>query len=307
MKYFMGNSFDKNIYASYMEVYEKVRYYNLLEFKQKSFVSNIRYYLKDVCDKMLDNCSKIENIIVIRDMLQLFEYIMYFDGVKRIDDDMAVFSALKEELSDKYDYVDDSYFKDFKCMVLKDRKCKKDFISKLDSSAFSLIKKRSNISNVYDAFIDYNISFPKLYSEYAIDRVFHSSIIYEDMVFILYYMVNKLVLENMIRGKFNDIYLVDFCVSLFKKRDKLRRVLNVVDNDISKEEIVFKIKYLDFLDYRDDVYELIKNGYKFSIILLSDDVIDEINFQKLGVFTYIINNGNMDNKLLRLDNVVVSR
>lgn len=307
MKYFMGKYYDKEICLTIMDVYEKVRYYQMFEEKQKSNLANIRYYLKDTCSKLLNDCTQIDKIIVIKDMLGLFEYIMYFDGVKKIDNEQELYSSLENDLTMKYGKLDNNYMKEFKRMVLEDKKRKEEFISKLDSSVFSIDRKRCNLEGVYDTSISYDISFPKLYSKYAIDKVFHYEVISEDIVSILYYLVSREILEDMIKGKFDSVYLVDFRVSLFGKKDKLKRVLQIIDNDLAKEKIVIKILYSEFLEYRDEIYDLMKEGYQFSVILTNGDIIDEISFQKLGVFSYIIDSGNGDKKLSRLDNVIVSR
>ena len=54
---------------------------------------------------------------------------------------------------------------------------------------FILSFQKTNIKRLENISIDYDIKFPKLYSEYAIDKVFNSGVIGEDKIFIEYYLV----------------------------------------------------------------------------------------------------------------------
>ena len=53
---------------------------------------------------------------------------------------------------------------------------------------------------------------------------------------------------NIINGIFDKEYLIDFDIGISDKVDKFKRLLQIIDNDISKEFICFKINYSDFND-----------------------------------------------------------
>ena len=82
---------------------------------------------------------------------------------------------------------------------------------------FILSFQKTNIKRLENISIDYDIKFPKLYSEYAIDKVFNSGVIGEDKIFIEYYLVCSNILKKIIAGDFSFNYLVDFDINM---RDK---------------------------------------------------------------------------------------
>lgn len=119
-------------------------------------------------------------------------------------------------------------------------------------------------------------------------------------------MLSKDILLNIISCNFDKEYLVSFNFGIWDKVDKFKRILNIIDNDISREFICFKINYKDFNIDRDRVYDLTRKGYYFCVCIDLDDKIDAVEYQKLGVFKYI-SVVDSDKRFSRLDNVIVRK
>lgn len=77
---------------------------------------------------------------------------------------------------------------------------------------------------------------------------------------------------------------------LYLKKTKILRLLNIIDNSAIQDKLSLKIKHETFLKYREEAYELLRNGYK--IALLADETIDtdRAELEKLKMFKYILIN-----------------
>ena len=147
----------------------------------------------------------------------------------------------------------------------------------------------TNLKKVYNVTISHNIKFPKLYSEYAIDKVFNFDVIGEDKLFIEYQMVNVRFLSEIIQGDFSKNYLLEFQTSIFEKKEKLVRLLRLIDNDITKENFSMKIDYSYYKNNKDTILDMINNGYNFCIFLDNSYDSDGENNNLINtVFKYIM-------------------
>ena len=59
------------------------------------------------------------------------------------------------------------------------------------------------------------------------------------------------------------------------------------------EKISMKIRYENFLENKEKIYELMRNGYKFAIILDNSFKVNYKNIEDLNMFKYIIINKNL--------------
>ena len=76
-------------------------------------------------------------------------------------------------------------------------------------------------------------------------------------------------------------------MSLFSKKEKLRRTISIFYNDVCLEYISFNISYHDFLENKDSVLKLIHDGVHFNVIL-DDSFMRDKNYDMLDIFQYII-------------------
>ena len=110
----------------------------------------------------------------------------------------------------------------------------------------------------------------------------------EQKLFVLYSLVGVKILQDIIKGIFHKTYLLDYVLDLKDKPKKKKRLLTMIDNDITKEKMAFKIEWKDYLKNKDEVYELTRSGYHIAIVLDDSFVLDEDSKARLKVFTYVI-------------------
>lgn len=282
IKMIMGKYFDKAVFDMLLDTYINVRYYDMYESKYKDIVSNINYYLRNKINKVIINKD------IAKKMYALFKYIYYLDDVKKCNDYKLLVLEINDYRKNIFRLDDSKFILEFNSLIKNNEKRKYKFLKELDSDKFRIKLNSTNKRYVYCCDLEYNIKFPKIYSEYAIDRVYHRGIINEDMLFITYYLVSSLILKNTINGVYNIDYIVDFAISLFDKKDKFNRLVNIVDNEMIKNNLVISIKYSDYLEHRDIFDSFISSGKKMAVII--DDKFDykERSMILISIFSYII-------------------
>lgn len=81
-------------------------------------------------------------------------------------------------------------------------------------------------------------------------------------------------------------------------------MLNIVDCEIVKEHLNFKISYQNFIENQDIIKELIHQGYHFALIIDDSYTKDLTQDNTLVIFTYIIVHENR--KIYRgIKNIVI--
>src|SRR5574344_1586313 len=167
------------------------------------------------------------------------------------------------------------------------------------------ITNYDGISDVFKVILHHNIQFPMIYSNIAIQKVFDNGITKEDKLNIEYSLISTNVIKDIIRGNFKKQYIVEFTPTLFKKSKKMKTILNIIDNPAIQDKLNLKIQYKDFIENKDRVYDLMRNGYKFAVIL--DDTVDTSfeTLSKLNVFSYILLSKKLRNYDEILENEVI--
>ena len=301
-KKIMGKYFDREVFDSYLNVYIDARYYHEFEEVRTTIEANINYYLNKVYEK---NPSKTSKFI-----LELFKMFYYIDGIKEFknkDDFKDYVKELDQIRAFKLNIDDDSFVREFSKMVLDNKKKRQKFIDEFDTLDFYLNARKIVHKNIYDITLGHQVEIPDIFSKRAIERVYNSGLINEDKIFIEYYLVNKNLLEDIIGGNFENKYLVEFCTSIIEKKEKKKKLFNIMDNDISKECISIKINYKDFILNKDIIYDYMREGFQFSVVIddyFRDNVPD---LASLDIFSYIIisNDGYKIKGLDSKDNVLL--
>lgn len=285
----MKYDFQEEIFEKLIETYINVRYYHYYEEVDKNFAKNIYYYLNDKSLRMIDSTIDEDEIKKIKITFYLFGYVLYFDGVKEIKNENDLLDKLLNYRITKIGNKHRDGFKESLRELLKNSEERKmKFIKSFECDTFFLKESKTNISDLFNVGLGYEIKFPKLYSNYAIEKAFNKGLINEQKLYVEYSLVTVNILNEIIIGDFKTNYLVDFTKELLDKKTKIKRVLNIIDTDIAKEKLSLKINYTDFLEYKEEVYELVRDGYKFAIIL-NDSYEEKVeNNQILEIFKYII-------------------
>ena len=287
LKEILGKYYNKNLILSFLNEYINIRYYNLNEIKFKSLEKNIKYYLNEKALNFINDYDKT----LVENNYYFFWYICYLDNIVECPSNKILINKIMLDRQEKLSLENDII--DILEKIIKNiHKIQNDFFSKYESNTFSLKISKTNLKNVYFTNINYDIAFPKIYSNYSINKVYNSSIITEDMHFILYNMISVLLLKNVINNNFDEFYIVTFPLSIILKKDKLNRLINVLRSDIIKNNIVINIKYEDYLNNKDLIDSYIKEGFKFSLELDDKFEFNDNNLIWLEIFSYVYGTQN---------------
>ena len=96
-----------------------------------------------------------------------------------------------------------------------------------------------------------------------------------------------MVARDIVEANFKDQYMVEFTTTLLKKKQKLKQVLELIDDPAIQDKVNLKIQYEEVEKYKKELYELMKEGYKFAIEL-DNSLKDASEIEKLKMFSYII-------------------
>lgn len=288
MKIVFEKSYDKSIATRFIDCYIDIRFYNFYERdEQLSFRKNFLNALKEEENRLLKEFPEKRKVIENTGLINY--YLLYFDKMSKrtnIKDNIEKLYKIRK----KYLLKDNEDFKQtFYNTFLNFTKIKEDFIKKFETNKFFLkFTSYENIKNVYRVNIKYNIKFPSIYSVQAIDRAFNRGLIQEDKLFVEYYLLAIHVIEDIIKANFKKQNIVEFEVKLLKKQNKLKNLLNIINNPAIQDKVNLKITYSEFCNNKEEIYNLMRNGYRFAIILDETFTPDYINIEKLQVFNFII-------------------
>ena len=162
--------------------------------------------------------------------------------------------------------------------------------------------------DVYRVNLKHNVEVPIEYSDFAIRKAFNSGIIKEDKLIVEYYLTEELILKDILKQKFNKQYIVEFSETLFKKSKKLKSLFNIINNPASLEQIILKIQYEDYLENKEKIHDLLREGYKFAVVLDKTLTISSKDIQTLDIFKYVILNKQLDSyekiKNYKIQNII---
>lgn len=283
VKMILERYYDQDLFDDVINAYINTRYYDMYQNVDDRFKVNIVYYLKKALEKVKDDDTYKNKA---RYMFHTFKYILYFDSVIECD-------SIRPIIHEIYDYrkrlglIDEDFESKFYNVLKDDLLAKKNFINSFNDKNFNVDYVKIE-KQVFDCNLVHNIKFSKIYSDYAINKVFDSKEIGEQKLFVTYSLLGCKVLQDIIKGNFTKEYLVDYEVSLKNKPKKKKKLLNIIDNDIVKEKVFLKIPFSKFMEDKDEIYSLTKAGFKIAIILDSSFVFEYENVMLLKVFSYII-------------------
>jgi len=295
MKLILENKYKKQDADDILDKYIKVRYLGFFKENEGEKLTLRQKIMKTFQEKELklieENPQKqkdIQNIFVF------YYYILYFDSVitsKEITNVIERIEKLRLKLLGKKD----EKFKELLLNQIKEKdKNIQEFFKKYETNNFNLkIKNYPNDQGLYKVKINYNINFPMIYSNEAIEKAFKTGITKEDKLIVEYYLISVNVIKDIIKQNFTKQYIIEFASTLLKKPKKIKSILNIIDNPLVQDKVSLRIKYKEFIENKETVYELIRNGFRMAIIL--DDSIDVTfsELDKLNVFEYVIVNKKM--------------
>ena len=267
MKLIFEEQFNEKYCSIFIDKYIKIRYFNYYE----------NYIYSSTRKKILDNLKQTgEDIIInnindrelIEEMRIFFYYILYLDNViyyKDLKNKIQQIGKTKQKrLNNHYDGFEEELYKKMNEYIEE----KEELIKQFSSNEFYIkLTKYPNKSNVHRINLKYDLKFPLEYSEFAINKAFQMGIVNEDKLVVEYYLTVLQILKDIIKQNFKRKYIVEFAATLLKKPKKIKSILNIIDNPAIQEKISLKIKYEQFLDNKEAIYELMRDGYKITVVL----------------------------------------
>ena len=289
-KMFFAEKYNEKISNELISTYIDARIYNYGEENQRFFYRRIYASLVKRKKELQKENPKLDEQL-LEDNLKIYQFIFYIDGVRPITDLEEFVRIICASRKVKFDVQD--AIKNFQGRILKTIKKfqqeKEDFIKKYETTDFSLdIEKYTLIDNTYKVDINFNFKIPYIYSNKVINEVFNDGTIKEDKLIIEYMLLTLVCIKDINKGNFATKYLVDFADTLYKKQTKLKQTLRVIEDSAIQDKVFMKIKYKDFEDNKELIYDLMKDGYRFAIII--DDSFEPtiINLRKLSIFKYML-------------------
>lgn len=297
-KAFFAEKYKEAISNEYIEAYIETRIYNFGGEEHRFFYRRIYTNLIKKSKEIKEN-SPILDGQLIEDNLKMYQYVFYFDGVRGIQEPKAFIKEMCEKRTTKFGLIkitglEDRIYK----MAKKYNEDKEKFIKNLDTQDFTLkIEKYTLIDDTYKSDLDFNFNLPYIYSKKVINEVYNDGVINEDKLIIEYNLLVGVCINDINKCNFDTKYLVNFANTLFEKEKKLRQTLRIIDNTAIQDKIILKIKYQDFEKNKEIIYSLMKEGFKFALILDDNFETTMDNIRKLDMFQYLLvpeNNKNYD-------------
>ena len=268
MKLVFEEKFNQTYCDLFSERYINIRYFNYYENEyHESTRKKILEHLKKVGEEIIIN--NIQDRELIETMRVFFYYVLYFDNVvyyKDLKQKISKINKVKKRVfhTETYDFEEKLYQKMQEIMNEKEELIKRfsseEFYIKLTNYPDKLKVYRVNLKFQ-------NIKFPLEFSDFAINKAFQMGLVSEDKLVIEYYLVVLQILKDVLKLNFKKKYVLEFAETLLKKPKKIRGFLNIINNPIIQEKISLKIKYEEFLKNSETVFELMREGYKITVIL----------------------------------------
>lgn len=297
--------YNEEIVSEYLKTYINARYYNIRNTEKPARAFYLRIideleFKKDILIKKNeveteDREEKEEKLKLINNMQEVFEYILFFDNVrkienfKKIDSLREIVKRIMETVIAEYKIKnskenEENIYKE----VTSDMIEKEVFLDKFETDEFIInIENCEQREDLYFAKLDHNIKMPIQYSEIAIEKVFTEGIVAEDKLQVEYMLLSLISLRDIIGGNFKDIYVAEFTNTLFKKKVKLDGLLSIISNQALQAKIHINIDYSDYIKNQKTILEYRNKGFDFTITL--DNTITRVeDVERLKMFKIVI-------------------
>ena len=229
-------------------------------------------------------------------MFTAFDYIYFFDKVRDIETLRKIKNM--EQLIDRlYEQREKEYLinervstkEEFTDLIKSDMEKSEEFLNKYfaDRTFELAIKKVPNKNEIYNIQLVPNITIPMIYSQAAIDMAYNSELISEDRLLPEYTLVSLMIARDIVEANFKDQYIIEVTESLLTKKTKLRRMLEIIEDPAIQDKLNLKVKYENLEKNKKYIFELMKEGYKFALVL-DNTIKDPAEVEKLTMFYYII-------------------
>lgn len=289
MKLVLEEKFNKTYCDLFIERYINIRYYNYYENEMAETIRRkILSHLKQVSEDMIIN--NINDRELIENMRVLFYYVLYFDNVvyyKDLENKIIQIAKIRMRI---YGKITENFEKNLFQTMQKYINDKRKLVEKFLSNEFYLkITNYPDKLKIYRVNLKFkNIKFPLEYSEFAINKAFQTGLMAEDKLVIEYYLVVLQILKDVLKLNFKRKYILEFADTLLKKPKKIKGILNIISSSAVQDKVSLKIKYEQFIQNKEIIYDLMRNGYKITIILDNSFDVTFKNIETLQMFEFVI-------------------
>lgn len=289
MKLVFKDSFNKGYCDLFTERYINIRYYNyyeneVIETMRRKILNHLKQVGEDIIINNINDRELIENMRVF------FYYVLYFDDVVYYKDLKSKIQQIAKMRKRIYGYDLDGFEEELYKKMQEYINQKKEIINRFSSDNFFI--KLTNYPDklkIYRVNLKYkNIKFPLEYSEFAINKAFQSGLMAEDKLVVEYYLAVLQILKDILKLNFKRKYVLEFADTLLKKPKKIKSILNIISSAAVQDKVSLKIRYEQFAKNKEVVYELMRNGYRITIILDNSFDVTFKNVETLQMFEFVI-------------------
>lgn len=305
MRMVYSQYYNEEIVSEYLKTYVNARYYNIrnTEKPARAFYLRIIDELSFKQDILVrrneteteDREERAINLKVINNVKEVFEYILFFDNVrkienfKKIDSLREIIKKMMETVKSELDIkvpkdTEEKLYKEITSDMLE----KDIFLDKFETDEFIIeLENCEQREDIFFAELEHDVKMPVQYSQSAIDKVFSEGIVAEDKLQVEYMLLSLISVRDIISGNFKDIYIAEFTNTLFKKKAKLDSLLTLIANQALQAKIHLNIDYSDYIKNQKDILEYTKKGYEF-VITLDNTITSVQDVEKLKMFKIVI-------------------
>ena len=305
MKAIFGRWYDEKIVSEYLRTYINARYYNIKNTEKPArafylrILDELDYKANILIKRNEEETEGIEekekNLKKINTVKEVFGYILFFDNVRNVENFKTI-NSIKEIIKKIMQIVNtelkirkgNDFEQALYAEITDDMLEKEIFLDKFESDEFSLSFESTDIKeDLYYTTLEYNFKTPFQYSDQAVEKVYNEGIIAEEKLQVEYTLLSLIAIRDIINGNFKDRYIAEFKSTLFKKRQKVDSLLEIIGNQALQEKISINITYSSYISNQKKVLDYINKGYDFTITL--DNSIESVgDVEKLKMFKIVI-------------------
>jgi len=274
------------VIQEYATGYMETRYYNDKAMNPNSFRKHVYEQMAHYRNKLIKKYPEDEEIIAI--IYPCFYLLYSLDTFTSLDSVEKTIELLNSYRPKPLHVHGKTFRTELFKKVKANFKHRDKLLATLESEDFNIGLKETNRKKIYLVDLIFNMEFHYIYSQYAIENAFNTSLVNEDKLFVLYNMLAGKILRDIIAGDFSETYLVPLANTILEKSKKISTLLTIIDSDIIKDRVSLVINYADYLANKDAVLTYRKEGFNFAVVI-DDTYVDSIvNQTGLQVFKYII-------------------
>lgn len=309
MRIIYSQYYNEEIVAEYLKTYVNARYYNIRNTEKPARAFYLRIidelnFKKEILikrnDEIDDREEKAQNLKMINNVDEVFEYILFFDNVrkienfKKIDSLREIIKKITEKVASEFDIKvskedQEKLYKE----VTSDLIEKDVFLDKFETDEFYImVENCEQKEDLFFATLGHNVKMPVQYSDTAVEKVFSEGLVAEDKLQVEYMLLSLISLRDIIDGNFNDTYVAEFATTLFKKKAKLDSILSIIGHQALQDKIYLNIDYSDYIKNQKLILEYTNKGFNFAITL--DNKIRSVeDVEELKMFKIVIAQKNL--------------